>query len=191
MTEYGWGGKHKTKIGNFETKHSKSDSFQLLSIYVDDWMKLIVWMILKRVSRLLKLPALKFQGHSHREQAQRFLSQLCYKYVFPGQSQIFHSNHKYTIYLSWLVTFTPFHFLPKNMFYQFSCHSYVSLPPKQKYFGPEIIFSPHMLQRPLTNERKEQCGVKLVTLTFTEWLCPPTPFDALTPEFQRLWWASE
>ena len=63
----------------------------------------------------------------------------------------------------WIETFTPFCeslslFLPQ-----------LRLTASQtKIFGPKIIVSPHMLSTGVTNERKEQCRVKLVMLTFME-----------------------
>ena len=158
---------------------------------------------------------LKFQGHCQREKAQHFLSKLATNiFVYPHLSQIFHPSFKYASLQTGLKhSHLSFHFLPKSNFipfldavFTFCQNIHTFLPnlisslflhqlrltaPPTKIFGPKIIVSPHMLGTTVTNERKEQCQVKLVMLTFTEWLCPPTPFDALTPEFQRLGWTSE
>ena len=148
---------------------------------------MIIWMISKRVSRVLKLRAQIPRSLPHQgEGTAAFLITTCFKYMclswlvtnISSQIQICYPAYY------WIETLTQFCqnlslFLPQ-----------LRLTASQtKISGPKIMVSRHMLVgTSVTDERKEQCQVKLVMLTFTEWLGPPTPFDALTPEFQRLGW---
>ena len=199
---FGSGGKSKTEIESWDNSEKNTMHFQICGrLNEDDCLNdlekgfqasqvarsnsKVTTAGSKRSISYPNLLQITFIQASHRYCLQASQKKICF-ILYSGKYILFWPATN--IYLSctksayWIVTFAKDNILSISQLYH--------IPSKTKIFGSKIIIGPHM-PGTLTNERKEQCRVKLVMLTFTEWLSPPTPFDALTPEFQRLWWASE
>ena len=96
----------------------------------------------------------------------RYCLQASQKYIcYPLFCQIYPilTSHKY-IFILYKICILDCNICQNNIL---SISQLYHIPSQTKIFGPKIIIGPHM-PGTLTNERKEQCRVKLVMLTFME-----------------------